>query len=61
MKYFVFTRNWVDPDGVGHGFRVVSWACARNFAQWSADGYNDHPVAGASEWEVGELDLEKLL
>ncbi len=49
------TRNWIDPDGKGHGPRFTTVSADRCWAEASAASNNKHPVAGASKWFAQRL------
>lgn len=59
--FVVFTRNWIDLEGNGHGFRYLTTSSYFECAAQRADEYNQHKVAGKSFWEVSELTPAQVM
>ena len=59
--YIIFTRNWVDPDGEGHGFRAVSMSAFADMAEVSAHNQRASKLASKSKWEVAKIPSEVIV
>lgn len=59
--FIVFTRNWTDLNGKGHGFRAVSMTPSADMAEISVHNYHANKVASASKWEVAEIPASMVV
>ena len=59
--FLVFTRNWIDPEGEGHGFKFVTATGFECYAQERADRLNSHQIAGTSRWEWAAIPPETVM
>lgn len=57
----VFTRNWIDPDGDGHGFRFSTVTGMEAVAESRSEYLNAHSVAGASKWEYVVITPDEIM
>ena len=57
----VFTRNWIDGEGKGHGFRFTSVSAFDEFAAARVADLNSHKVASKSHWEFASVPAELIM